>query len=419
MRIAIVASLLPPDAEGGTERVTLTQALGLRALGHEVLLLGGRPTGRAKTVRDQDGRLTTVRLGSDPAEAPDPLGQRPATLQRLLAELRAFRPERILVQNWWNLHPDLVARCSSLAPTALALHDFHGMCPRSFRTPPEAGHACPGADEYRARDLSACARCVAPLAGSLSSSRVHALLEQRLALFERQLAAASLVLVPSRTHLVRITDLVPLHGKGRILEPGLCHEFSGAAPAPRPWDGRRPLRILHHGRRSEAKGTLDLVRALADLPPGSVELVALGGAEEGLDERLRAAAPRVPMELHGAYDAAALEQGASDAHLAALPSRLPESYSLAVDEALALGLPVWACSADAARERHGAEVVRELPPADPGAWTLALAEVLEDARRLEAQRAAVPEDIPLAGAQAVRLARLLLGDGAGIDRRAS
>lgn len=419
MRIAILSSLLPPDAEGGTERVTLTQALGLRALGHEVLLLSGRPAGQTRTVREEDGRLTTVRLGSDPAEAPDPLGQRPATLQRLLAELRAYRPERILVQNWWNLDPDLVARCSSLAPTALALHDFHGLCPRSFRTPPEAGHACPGEAEYRARDLSACARCVAPLAGSLSSSRVHALLEQRLALFERQLAAASLVLVPSRTHLVRLTDLVPLHGKGRILEPGLCHEFSGAAPAPRSWDGRRPLRILHHGRRSEAKGTLDLVRALAELPPGAVELVAVGGAEEGLDERLRAAAPLVPMQLLGAYDAAGLERAASDAHLAALPSRLPESYSLAVDEALALGLPVWACSADAARERHGADVVRELPPADPHAWALALAEVLDDARRLEAQRAAVPEDVPLAGAQAVHLARLLAGDDASRDRRAS
>ena len=47
----MVASLLPPDAEGGTERVAATQARGLRALGHDVLLLGGRPAGAAETLR--------------------------------------------------------------------------------------------------------------------------------------------------------------------------------------------------------------------------------------------------------------------------------------------------------------------------------------------------------------------------------
>lgn len=407
MRIAVVASLLPPDAEGGTERVAATQARGLRALGHDVLLLGGRPAGAAETLRLEQPRLATVLLGSDPDEAPDPLGQRPGLLQRLLDELRAFRPDRVVIQNWWNLDPNLTVRCAAIAPTALALHDFHGLCPRSFRTPQDEGIACPNGAQFRARELDACARCVAPLAGSLKASRIRSLLEQRLELFERQLAAASLVLVPSRTHLVRMGDLVPLEGKARILEPGLCQEFPGLAPSPPPFDGKDALRILHHGRRSEAKGTLDLVRALAELPAGTVELVAMGGAEDGLDDRLRAAAPELPMELGGVYGATALEEAAARCHLAALPSRLPESYSLAVDEALALGLPVWACSADAARARHGADVVRELPAREPMAWAHALLEVLDQPARLEAQRATVPQDVPLAGAQAARLAQLL------------
>jgi len=409
MKIAILSSLALTDSEGGTERVAHMQALGLAALGHQVRLVTGRPAefaGQPDQETSSDG-LEQIALAASPEEAFQPDGRRPRLAQRIARDLRCFAPDAILVQNTWNLDHRTTSRLQEIAPVALCLHDFAGLCPRSFRTPPDCSITCPSALDLAWGDLQACARCVAPLAHGISEERLGGLLSNRLEVFLAEVVAAALILTPSRTHLVRLGDLIPLGQKARILPPGLCMSFPGEAPSPRAWSGRGPLRILHHGRRSVEKGTLDLVRALAMMPPGTVELIALGGAEEGLDQRLRAAAPEVSMTLGGPYDAAALEAAAVNAHLVALPSRLPESYSLAVDEGLALGLSVWASSADAAQERHGADVVQVLPAAEPAAWAASLQQVLDSPERLRAMASVVPESLPTVFEHAPRLADLL------------
>jgi len=409
MKIAILSSLAAPDAEGGTERVARMQAAGLAALGHQVRLLVGRPADRAGQPDWEttfDGVEQTA-FAASPEEAFQPDGRRPRLAQRMVRALRNWKPDAILVQNTWNLDHQITSRLQKIAPVALYLHDFAGLCPRSFRNPSSDEIQCPSALDLAWGDLRACATCVAPLVHGISEERLGCLLTRRLETFLGETAAASLLLTPSRTHLVRLGDLIPMGQKARIMPPGLCMSFPGEAPSAGPWSGRGPLRILHHGRRSEEKGTLDLVRALAMLPTGMVELIALGGAEDGFDDRLRAAAPNVPMELSGTYGAAQLEAAASKAHLVALPSRLPESYSLAVDEGLALGLSVWAASADAARERHGADVVRVLPARDPAAWAAALQQILDYPERLRAMTAVVPESIPTVYEFAPRLADLL------------
>lgn len=409
MKVVILSSLAVSDAEGGTERVAHAQAKALASLGHEVRLVSGRPApnaGEADRVIHGDG-IMQIALAASPEEAFQPDGRRPRLARRILREVRLFAPDAILVQNTWNLDSSIASRLQGVAPVALYLHDFAGICPRSFRNPSCEGITCPSALDLAVRDLSACARCVAPLVHGVSEERLGGLLGNRLENFLAETQAVSLVLTPSRTHLVRLGDLIPLAKKARIMPPGLCMQFPGEAPSPRPWSGRGPLRILHHGRRSLEKGTLDLVRALATLPPESVELIALGGAQEGFDERLRAAAPDLVMSLAGTYTPAQLEAAAQDAHMVALPSRLPESYSLAVDEGLALGLTVWASSADAAQERHGADVVRVLPAAEPAAWATALAGILAAPDQLRTGTAAVPAALPTADEHAPRLAALL------------
>lgn len=407
MKIALLTSLVPPDGEGGTERVSLAQARALAALGHEVLLLSGRPANARSDVEERIDGLAILRLAQDPSCPADPLGQRPLLLKRIETILAGFAPQRILVQSHWNLDPRIVARCALLCPTALFVHDFGPLCPRFFRTPGVEGKACPGAKEYACADLSACAACLRPLTKGLCDSRVRSLLGERLRLYREELLAADLLLFPSRTHLVRFDDLHPLRGRAKVLAPGLCQEFPGLAPPPQRYRGSGPLRILHHGRRSVEKGTLDLVRALAALPPGQVELFAPGGCEEGFDDLLRAAGPNLRAHYLGPYDAARLEELASACHLVALPSRLPESYSLAVDEGLALGLPVFASSADAALERHGPEALRVLPARDPAAWTAAIAEILSAPLLYEMHCSAIPEDVPSALSMGRALSDLL------------
>jgi glycosyltransferase involved in cell wall biosynthesis len=96
--------------------------------------------------------------------------------------------------------------------------------------------------------------------------------------------------------------------------------------------------------------------------------------------------------LEGAYDVAALSSILSargGAHVAAFPSRAPESYGLVVDEALALGVPCLVSDRGALPERVGA-AGRVLPPADPAAWTRALSELLDAPETLERWRAALP-----------------------------
>jgi len=163
--------------------------------------------------------------------------------------------------------------------------------------------------------------------------------------------------------------------------------------------------VLHFGRRSEQKGTLDLVQAMAGLPTGSVQLVALGGAEDGFDERLRDQAGDLDLRLAGPYGPGELARAAADCHLAAFPSRLPESYALVVDEAITLGLPVWIAAGSAACERFEPPVLETLPSASPKIWRKALKTLLDDPGRGREACRALPSPLPTADDAAATLER--------------
>jgi glycosyltransferase involved in cell wall biosynthesis len=60
-----------------------------------------------------------------------------------------------------------------------------------------------------------------------------------------------------------------------------------------------------------------------------------------------------------------------------------------VDEALALGLPVWVSDRGALPERLGGAGLA-LPAGDPAAWSAAVLDTLDDPRRLARWRAAIP-----------------------------
>jgi glycosyltransferase involved in cell wall biosynthesis len=91
--------------------------------------------------------------------------------------------------------------------------------------------------------------------------------------------------------------------------------------------------------------------------------------------------------LAGPYDADTLRRLAQDADVAAFPSFARESYSLVVDEALRLGLPVLVSDRGALSERIGARGM-VLPAGDEQAWGAAIARLASDRAEVGRMRAA-------------------------------
>ncbi len=395
MRIALVTPNFPPHFEGGTERVARAQANALRALGHDVQVVSGTDhpyAGDDREVSEVDG-FQVVHLPRFEDEVNNLDLDRPR-LAGLALELTR-EADVVHVHSWANLSTYLVRALAPEVPVVVTFHDFFSTCPRFFRSPGFDDIVCPGRGEF-----APCVRCVAPLIPpEIAPARVALALDGRAAAFEAEARAASALIAPSSTHARDIEELLGLEPRSvRVLPHGLCGDLTRPDRADT-WDGSRPLAILHMGHRAHAKGTLDLVHALAELPPGAVELHLAGReVEPGMDEELTSAARGVVIVQHGSYEGEALSSVAARCDMAAFPSRARESYGLVVEEALALGLPAWVSDRGALREHLEAHpgAGRVLPACNPEAWTRAVLELLDDPRVHARERAAIPASFPAA-----------------------
>jgi glycosyltransferase involved in cell wall biosynthesis len=395
VKIAVFTAHFPPQFSGGTEQVALAHALALSGRGHQVHIVSGSDEAHdgRDVVRARVQGLQVAFLPRTPSEPMDLAQSWPRVLD--LAEREARGADLIIVYHQSTLGSGLVRRLRRSAPVFLWLHDHHATCPRSFRKAPLRSISCPSGEEVARVGHKTCADCLAPLQIGIDPGRTALALAWRQRAFQAEVDAAARVLVPSRTHLVRLSEFLDFGpGQVRLLEPGLCMDLPRVRRKPRLWRGDGPLRILHPGRRSLDKGSLDLAQAVGQMPAGRVQLVYAGGSEKGLDPVLERAVGENGVEWHGPYDPGQLAAIAATCHVVALPSRLPESYSLCVDEALALGLPVWASGAEAARERYGALGLHVLPAGDPGAWAAAFSELIRDPARVQAHMLDLPKNIP-------------------------
>jgi glycosyltransferase involved in cell wall biosynthesis len=394
VKLVLITAHFPPHFTGGGELVALTEARELARLGHDVRVVSG--TDRAHCGGDIEREVVSgIRvafLPRHPGEQYDLELARPRIEELLRAE--TADADLVHVHHWSTLSTRIVRTLAPTCPVVVSLHDAFVACPRFFRLKPGASEAC-------GPEVSAdtCATCIAPELGTRSGgSRIT----HRSAELVAELDAAAELLAPSQAHAERVAAWTGR--RARVLAPGLCHELARASNPI--WTGADPLRILHAGRRSEAKGTLDLVLALATLPRGSAVLVAPGGADPAFDEVLYAACGGLEMELSGTYESEALARTAATCHLAAFPSRLPESYSLVVDEAVASGLPTWVASGSPALERYDEPVVRALPAGDPVAWAHAFGELLACPDALRVAHAALPSSVRGAGESARDIERI-------------
>jgi glycosyltransferase involved in cell wall biosynthesis len=411
LKVLLCAPHYAPFFEGGTEAVVRASAKALRALGHEVLVVAGHdqildrsdwPGELFQTGVLVDGhlvhfipRLATPEGDLDAAIADVLLVRRPLTLELVIQLAERFQPDVVHVHHHGFLSSSLVAGLTQEGfPVALSLHDLFVTCPRFFRSP-EVAMDCPPL-----REAEGCAPCLAKDSGGASPDALAAGLVARRELFRSELGAAGLLLAPSSHHGRSIEKLFDLdHGAIRTLPNGLVREVK-RPPFVGPRLETELLHIFHHGHRSPVKGTLDLVRAmaLAAAESGVPMALTLAGAElvPGFDDELRAAAGAVDLRFPGSFSGVELPSLAKGAHLAAYPSRAPESYGLVVDEALAMGLPALVSDGGALPERisgggPGAPTFGAvLPTGDVAAWAAQIAALARDPRLITRWRAAIP-----------------------------
>lgn len=405
MKITLLCNAYPPEFLGGTELVVRAQAQEFQRAGHDVrVICGGSSRGAGlQPYRDVQEGIEVLRIPKTAVESTTAHWQF-ARIIRLVEEV--LRPDEVVhVHHWAGLSGDLVRRIARRLPVVVTLHDSFVSCPRFFRVPLE-GCECP-----RQRPTAQCVVCIAPLIGERSPTDVLQRLTERWKNFRAELQAADRVVSPSQQLVGALGVQMDLESADWAVIPhGLCQDLRRPAGSVREDD---VLSVLSFGNRSQLKGTLDLVRAMAALPPGRARLILAGAeVEAGFDDALRQAAGDLDLELHPAYDARALMDHAARADLAAFPSRASESYGLVIEEALAMGLPVWVSDRGALPEvltdAAGPNALpgAVLPACDPEAWTAAFQRILSSPEKLLDARHSVPVSLRKASDAAGRLLQI-------------
>ena len=218
-----------------------------------------------------------------------------------------------------------------------------------------------------------------------------------------------------------------LAGRLEVCSFGLCRSISPLRASQRraAWDGSRPMSLFHFGRRSESSGLPALLDGLRELPTGRFELVLAGGeAEPGFDSSLERRAGETPVHFFGPYQTDQLAALGSACDLAVFPGSIARGQGPVVDEALALGLPVWCCEAadplgrirepegtpfalgQARLQRVQSRPGRILPANSPDAWTSAFEQLLEDPEQHHAERHAIPQSFETTSERVARLENL-------------
>jgi glycosyltransferase involved in cell wall biosynthesis len=220
-----------------------------------------------------------------------------------------------------------------------------------------------------------------------------------------EVAAADVLLAPTAGHGERLLRWLSLQRPVTALPPG---SEVALPPARRPLGERaataeQPLRAGVFGHLHPLKGVevlLDAQAALRD--PRALEVHVWGAAPEpAMDAALKARAADRRVVWHGRYAPADL--GGAPIDVAVLPTLCAESYSFALDEACALGVPVLATDLGALADRR-TDRMELFPRGDARALAELLQRLMDEpARRERMARAPAPPRL----AMSAHLAELL------------
>lgn len=394
MKLLHAVHSFPPEFVGGTQAYLEALASEQQRRGHDVLVVAGSerppdpgPAG-LEPLREERHGVRIVRLGHDDVHERYSIDYRLPRIESLYRELLAEeRPDLVHVHHYLNLGAPLVGAARELGiPALVTLHDFTVLCPRIFLIRP-CGAFC-GDDMPIPLDL--CQQCCGlDYDGSRDELQQEFALRRRF--FDAELGNAARVLVPSSATVELLRGSGILSGAAGQLEPeivplGLLRELK---PEPRKAGPDGALRLVFFGGVAPVKGVdllLSALHALGEEARQRVSLLILGGSTDpALDERLEQLSRGLSVSREKEFDQRRLERLPQQADLAIFPGTAAETYSIVVDEALALGLPVLVSDRGAASERAGAAgvVVRAGDVAD---LTRTLEDLLRHPERLAALR---------------------------------
>ena len=308
--------------QGGAERYIVSLRDGLRARGHDVMLVSCGA--RATDAIPSDGRV----YGSDfpPAQAFLQI-MNPVAASSIRRAVRTFRPDVAVVSQFaYHLSPAGVNALSDV-PVVITTMDYKSICPLGTRVLPD-GSLCtlhPGA---ACRD----SKCV----GFTHWARDI----PRYSLMRRAISRADRVLCPSewmRRQFASegvIAETMPL---GVALpSDGFTHR-----PSTHP-------KFVYCGRLTPEKGVMLLVRAFAkfaaDVPHASLTLIGDGPLKREIERSVRRLNLERSVAITGWVSPEKVDTELSDAWALVAPSLWAEPFGLAVVEAIMRGVPVVAAN---------------------------------------------------------------------------
>lgn len=397
MRLLFVVHQFMPEFASGTEQVTLALAKAVQRAGHRAEILtcsldpnatwdGATPEGFRRT--GVDGLVVS---GIPRAMLPDTFGLPDAAAigpqgsasraSHVSGAIDAFlsRGNYDLVHVTHSMRMlDVVARVRAAGlPYLLTLTDFFLLCHRINLVRRNGAH-CAGPEGGRA-----CATYCRPEGTDL------------LALEQRQDDVAAVL----RHAAVRVACSPFVASAFAREHPDLPvsvigHGIDLLRMRPREARSTGETVLGYVGTMSQEKGVDVLARAFAAAPLAAtrLELVGPSSGDPAFDHEIAWLAQHDPrIRLRGGMKPAEMPRVLAGLDVLCLPTRLPETFSLALHEGFAAGLPALVSDLG-----HPAGVVREqgcglvLPDGDQAAWTAAIERVAGDPGVLESWRAKLP-----------------------------
>ena len=392
MRILIVLHQFYPEFSSGTERVTLNLAKAAQRAGHYVRVLacavnpeahrGAAPSALAGALETvwEGVPVTLLPRAMLPGSADYSLDVVPELVEPLVTWMKQERFELAHILHTMRMSTLVVAAQQCNLPYILTLTDFFLACPRinlvtldnQMCGGPQGGKKC-GKD-------------------CLTAPWSRDTLMHRHESARQMLVGASVRVVPSEFVAARFREafaecsfrLVP-HGVDLLALMG--NDIRTRSDSD-------PVRLGYVGSIIPQKGLSVLLRALARVKSRDVRLKVVGGFY-GADAyhkdvlALVKADPRV--ELLGHLDAADVYAEIRQMDVLCLPSQVPETFSLALHEAAALGVPSIVSRLGAPGllvAGHGGGTVVESD--NVGAWTAAIDSLLADPDQLARWQARLP-----------------------------
>ncbi|MGI6367138.1 MAG: glycosyltransferase family 4 protein [Anaerolineae bacterium] len=422
MRILLPVHQYLPRKVGGTEVYTWSLAQALAARGHTVTVFYPDTTVTADT-REELGQHAVWRAPAAPAPGlAGPLGifwrtfRNPSvehSYRRALAELR---PEVVHVQHVQEGSARILALTGSI-PLLITLHDFWFRCAVANLVRPD-GSRCEGpsvacADCLLARAHARVPRWMRPLVAVPAAYR-NLYLTWMLTYAER-------IITPSAFVRQRFMDWGVDGARLAVVPNGLdASRLQAGAPTVSSIPGTPGRRFGYLGSVAPIKGLHVALRAFEGLPEDATlsiygDTALFPTYVQQLKEGVRHPGVRFMDRLPAEAVGAALRQ----LDYLIVPSLADESYSMVVDEAQALGVPVIASALGAlARIRDGVDG-RLFPAGDAAGLHAILKELVERPDLHQRYVRALPR-VPLLSEQAALLEGMysaLLSQGHSARRR--